>query len=93
MKTITVDTETTGIFNFKWSWERDYAKYPDIASIAWQVHEDGQLIYEAYHYIKPDGWEMSEGAGKVNGLTTEFLNENGLDAKTVFRHLMIDMAT
>ncbi len=92
MLTITYDIESTNLPDFKWKWETDYAKYPDIASIAWQVHEDGKLLYEQYNYIKPDGWEMSEGAGAINGLTMEMLNEKGLDCKSVLRHLMLDMA-
>jgi len=88
MKTLTFDTETQGLPDFKDSWELDYAKFPHIASIAWQVHNDGDLVYEAYHYIKPVGWEMSECAGAVNGLTTEFLHENGMDALSVYRHLL-----
>jgi DNA polymerase III epsilon subunit-like protein len=92
MITLVFDTETTGIPGWTDSWEIDYAKFPFIASIAWQVHDDNKLLYEQYNYIRPDGWEMGKEAGAVNGLTTDFLLEKGLDAKSVFRHIITDMS-
>lgn len=91
MVTLTLDTETTGIPPRGASWETDFALFPHVASIAWQVHKDGEFLYEQYNYIKPDGWEMPPEAGKVNGLTTEFLMQNGYRDMNVFRHLMTDL--
>jgi DNA polymerase III subunit epsilon len=34
-------------------------------------------------YVKPDGWKMEPGATAVNGLTDEFLRENGMPVSEV----------
>ena len=74
---IVVDTEGTGLFNYKEPADAD--GQPRLAEIVMIFADENMVVEKEYHaYIRPDGWEMSEGASKVNGLTTEFLNENGL---------------
>lgn len=77
-----VDCETSGLFRFKDaagnSVPADAPGQPRLAhaSLIWL---DADLVQEREEdfYIKPDGWVMETGATKVNGLTTEFLLENG----------------
>lgn len=90
MISLIFDTETQGLPPRGSDYKTDYAKYPFIASIAWQVYDNDKFLYEQYNYIKPDGWEMSPGAAKVNGLTTEMLLEKGMDALCVLRHFVVD---
>lgn len=81
-KYVVFDTETTGLFNFKLP--ADDPSQPRLASIAMIIcGESGAEISAAKHYVKPEGWEMPEAAGAVNGLTTEFLAENGVPISEV----------
>lgn len=77
MKYVFIDTETTGIFDFKQP--ADAPGQPRLAQL-------GMLVLEDVHaepirlgmYIQPDGWVMDPGAEKVNGLSTEFLRQRGV---------------
>jgi DNA polymerase III subunit epsilon len=75
---IVVDTEGTGLFRY--DQPADAEGQPRMASITiLYVDETTGTIEKEYHaYIRPDGWKMTEGATKVNGLTDEFLNEHGV---------------
>lgn len=76
------DTETTGLFDFKLP--ADDPSQPRLASVAFIIADkDGRAISTRKSYIKPEGWEMSEGAGAVNGLTTEFLAEVGISVSEI----------
>lgn len=74
---IVTDTEGTGLFNYKEPADAD--GQPRMASLTMLFVNEALEIEKEYSvYIRPDGWEMTEGATKVNGLTTEFLNEHGI---------------
>ncbi len=74
---IITDTEGTGLFNYKEPADAD--GQPRLASLTMIFcNERLEVEMEYSVYIRPDGWEMSEGATKVNGLTNEFLNEHGI---------------
>ncbi len=79
-KYVVFDTETTGIFDFKRP--ADDPDQPRMASFAAiLMTEDGTILSETKHFVKPDGWSMPQGpgtAGEVNGLTDDFLTENGI---------------
>src|SRR5690606_7243060 len=47
------------------------------------LSEDLEREVEIDMFVKPDGWEMPDEAGSVNGLTTQFLEENGLPVSRV----------
>lgn len=71
-----VDVETNGLFNY--SLPADAPGQPRVAQIG-MIFVDHAFKIEAEHefLVKPEGWEMSEEASKVTGLTTEFLKANG----------------
>jgi len=76
------DTETTGLFNFKLP--ADDPAQPRLASAAFILcDEAGRELSRQKFYVAPDGWEMGEEAGRVNGLTTEFLASNGVPVAEV----------
>lgn len=82
-KFVVFDTETTGLFRFRDAAGNpvpaDDPSQPRLASFAAIVlNDDFTEATRFKHFIKPDGWEMSEGASQVNGLTTEFLHEHGV---------------
>lgn len=60
------DTETTGVPDYKLSWETDFNKYPHIVQLAW-IYRGKEHSY----IIKPEGWEIPEEAVAVHGITTE----------------------
>jgi DNA polymerase-3 subunit epsilon len=74
---IVTDTEGTGLFRYDQPADAD--GQPRMASITMIFVNEAMEIEKEYHaFIRPDGWKMTEGATKVNGLTDEFLNENGV---------------
>ncbi|ELT47052.1 3'-5' exonuclease [Brucella intermedia] len=85
MKYLVIDTETNGLFNFKLP--ADAEGQPRLAHLAmiW-ADEAGNELDRRDFYVRPDGWTMPQGpgsAGAINGLTDEFLIENGEHIETV----------
>ncbi|MDR6431255.1 3'-5' exonuclease [Brucella pseudogrignonensis] len=85
MKFLVIDTETTGLFNFKLP--ADAEGQPRLAHLAmiWADAEGKELDRQDL-YVRPNGWSMPQGpgsAGAVNGLTDEFLQANGADINDV----------
>lgn len=76
---IVVDTEGTGLFDYK---RRSHEEgQPRMASLSIIYVDENMDIEREYHvYIRPDvnDYHMTEGAFKAHGLTVEFLNENGI---------------
>lgn len=81
-KFLILDTETTGLFDFKLP--ADDPSQPRLAAAAFILaDETGAEIKAVKHYVKPDGWEMPAEAFAINGLSTEFLDANGVPVLTV----------
>lgn len=76
------DTETTGLLDFKKP--ADDPSQPHLASIA-MIETDafGIELDRTELYVKPNGWTMPAEAQAINGLTTEFLMENGTPIEIV----------
>lgn len=90
-KYVVTDTEGTGLFTYKYPTDHpdeelrgkpvpaDAEGQPRMASLTLiYVDEDMNVEREYSVFIRPDGWQMTEGATKVNGLTDDFLNEHGI---------------
>lgn len=80
MKYAITDTETSGLFDF--SKPADAEGQPRLCHLCMVlVDEDGQIEREIDLHVKPDGWTLDpeSQAAKVNGLTQEWLEENGTD--------------
>lgn len=82
MKYAVIDTETNGLFRFKDAngvpVPADDPSQPRLAHLG-IILVDEHLVEERAIdlYVRPDGWVMTAEAGATNGLTTEFLMENG----------------
>lgn len=82
MKYFIFDTETSDKFDF--SKPADDPCQGRLASLAaFVLNEDRRIIGAESWYVKPDGWTLSEEAASVNGLTMEFLEENGYPIEIV----------
>jgi DNA polymerase III epsilon subunit-like protein len=74
-----IDTETSGLFDF--SKPADADGQPRLAHLAMILLDADFSVERTIDlFVKPDGWEMVAGgeAARVNGLTTEYLNERGV---------------
>ncbi len=79
-KYLCIDAETSGLFDF--SKPADAEGQPRMAALA-LIYLDADLaqVGLSHRLIKPDGWEMTLGAGEVNGLTTEMLERDGVPVR------------
>lgn len=76
------DTETNGLFRFRDQngnpLRADAPGQPRMAHAVIIVLNDALEDVETFDiYVRPDGWEMTPETTAINGLTTEFLMENG----------------
>lgn len=77
MKYLVIDTETSGLPN--WKLPADAPGQPRLAQLGMLVLDDIDASPVSLGmYIQPDGWVMDPGAEKVNGLSTGFLRERGV---------------
>jgi len=80
MKYLVIDTETNGVFDFKLPADAEgQARLAHLAMI--YLDEDGSEERRDDIYVRPNGWTMSAEASAVNGLTDEFLIEEGFDVR------------
>lgn len=83
MRYLVFDTETSGLPDY--AAPADDPCQPRLAQFTGhvlQMHDrDRGISFERVdtmnYLVRPDGWEMEEGATAVNGLTTEYLREHG----------------
>lgn len=79
MHYIFFDTETTGLPK-KWGEpETNFENYPRLVQLAWAVfNEKGNICAQSEYIIKPTGFEISEQASQVHGITTEIAKLKGV---------------
>ena len=82
MLILAYDTETTGIIKGS-----DYTdpSAPFLASIAMILYDsEAHRIVSSFNaVVQPEGWSMPEEAGRVNGLTDEYLHKVGIPSAVV----------
>ena len=77
MKYAVIDTETSGLFDFSKPAEAE--GQPRLASLAVILLDENLVETERKNiFIKPDGWKLTPEVMAVNGLTNEYLVENGI---------------
>lgn len=77
MKYAIIDTETTGLFNFRLP--ADDPSQPRLANLAVILLDEKMEIESVNNmFVQPDGWTMTEEATAINGLTDTFLMTNGM---------------
>lgn len=84
------DTETTGVVNFKLP--ADHPSQPDLVQLAAELHDENKQIRASMNVIiKPEGWEIPEGASNIHGITTEYAHKYGVplvEALEIFERLV-----
>lgn len=76
-----IDTETTGFPKKGAAIQEDQARVCQIAMLLCDL--EGKSLIEFVCYIKPDGWQVGEEAGKVTGITTDYCHSHGLTQASV----------
>lgn len=88
-----VDIEASGLPR---KWTVPYSQdenWPHAVQVAWLVYtRDGKEIKRQDHYIRPDGFTITDGAVAVHGLTPAFLQTHGKSRGEVLRRLQQDLA-
>jgi DNA polymerase-3 subunit alpha len=86
------DTETTGLPG---SWNApltDFANWPRVVQIAWQLHSsDGSLISAQSLIVQPDGFTIPFNAEKVHGISTDRALREGLPLAEVIERFLTDV--
>ncbi len=77
-----LDTETTGFRKAGALIQEGQARVCQLAMIL--TNSNGKPLAKFSSLIKPDGWTISEGASKVNGLTNEICEKTGLAQASVY---------
>lgn len=82
MKYAVIDTETSGLFDFKKP--ADAPGQPRLATVSIITLTAALEVEAENHFmVKPDGWELTPEAAAVNGLTMEQLAAEGIPVKEV----------
>jgi DNA polymerase III alpha subunit (gram-positive type) len=85
------DTETTGLPPKDSNWETSFNNFPHIVQIAWMITDDnGAVLYKHDNIIKPTGYDIPKETIDLHGITQDIAEQNGMDAKIVLNHFLID---
>lgn len=86
MKTLFLDSETTGLPPKGSEWRKDYLLFPYLLEMAWIKNgvEKSYLIYQ-------DGREMPQEATQINGITTAMVNNK--DIAKPFKDVLTEFMT
>ncbi|WP_375416797.1 exonuclease domain-containing protein [uncultured Hymenobacter sp.] len=87
-----IDTETSGL---PANWQQPYAHsaaWPHVVQVAWVIYgRAGELIKTESYYLKPGGYDISPAAGRIHGLTLQFLEQQGQGRHLVMQQLLDDL--
>jgi DNA polymerase-3 subunit epsilon len=74
------DTETTGTPKDYNASPKNYDMFPRMVQLGFVLYDkERNLIKEGNYIIKPDGYEIPEGASNIHGITTEMAIKSGVD--------------
>ena len=73
------DTETTGVPRNYNAPVSDVDNYPRLVQLGYVLVNNGKVLHQYEAIIKPDGFEIPQGASRVNGISTEKALNEGED--------------
>jgi DNA polymerase III subunit epsilon len=80
------DTETTGLPRDWRSPVTNLDNWPRLVQIAWLLYDNkGNELHNQNYIIKPNGFEIPEGASRVHGITTEIALKEGVELATALK--------
>ncbi len=90
---LVIDTETSGRPK---KWDAPYSEkyaWPHVLQIAWIILDgNGKEIKKENHYLKPNGFIITEASKKIHHITEDFLAREGKEREPVFNILAEDIA-
>ena len=93
MKTLIIDTETSGLPTSYNASLTDINAWPRVVEIAWLVlNENYQAESASEFLVQPNGFQISSGATEVHGITNEKAQANGNPIGYILECLNKDMA-
>lgn len=86
------DTETTGLPLDKNAPLTDFANWPRLVQLAWQIHDaTGKFVKAENHIVRPEGFIIPINASSVHGVTTEHalkVGESLSDVLEIFQNAL-----
>lgn len=90
---IIFDTETTGLPKRWHAPITETDNWPRCVQLAWAVYdEQGNLVKKQEYLIKPDGFTVPNDATRIHGISTEMLQEKGVDMQMVLKEFDTDLS-
>jgi len=90
MPIIVFDTETTNLIPKGSHYTTHFKDYPNIVSLAFMLcDEDGKELERYSEIVSPTGYEISEEATKIHGITTKMAIEKGRPIKEVLKYFIL----
>lgn len=93
MKTLIFDTETSGLPTSYKASVSDVRAWPRIVEVAWIIlDQDSHPVSSSEFIVRPDGFEITEGASSVHGISTLRAKELGSPLRYVMACLAEDLS-
>ena len=92
MKTICIDTETTGLPKKRNASVTDGGNWPFAVQVSWMILEGDKIIKTRDYIIKIEG-DIPPESTKIHGITNEIMNEKGVPITSVLDELYDDCKT
>ena len=84
VKYLFFDTETNGLSKNWYASKNQVDAWPRIVQIAWVACDDvGTILSKYKSIIKPDGWDIEQGAIDIHGITYEYAESNGIPIEPI----------
>ena len=86
------DTETSGLPKRRNAPSTEVDNWPRVVQLAWILTDfDGNQISEKCFIVKPEGYEISQGATNIHGISTQYAIDNGHSVFDVLKDFANDV--
>tara|TARA_B100000902_G_C27307677_1_gene916473 strand:- start:1221 stop:1844 length:624 start_codon:yes stop_codon:yes gene_type:complete len=91
---VVIDTETSGLPSKRFACPQTEVSAYDtcrVVQIGWVILKGDQPVLKKCYFVRPEGFEISKEASKVNGITTERATYEGISFDIVFNEFIADL--
>jgi len=88
MKYLFFDTETTGLPRDYHLPATDTDNWPHLVQLAWVLSEEGKIIEQAEHIIKPRDFIIPDNAARVHGIDTAKALREGQEIEVALKRFL-----